>query len=815
AREESRESFAKKFGFKCAQTVKEFSANEKIDAVFILGPNKVHFEHFKLALQMPNVKYIYLEKPVCSSQKEEEAMKELLKNADSSIKIQVGFQYLQTSSVREALNFWKSGELGKPIHFDLKYYHGDYLQESYREKRVTRLTPAPDGGAMADLGSHGISLLMAFMGEKLQITSALQGGNFQGVPSGSDLFSSLALIEPETGAVGNMSASRISSGTGDLVYLEIYAEKGAIRYSSQNSEYFEYYLEGSNQWIKQMVGSNYKPVTSFPSGHVPPGWLRSMVHAHYRFFTGDDKQSFNTDLNHGLAVQRIVRETADHLLILEKNIKMAKRSSGVLLHISSLPGNEGIGTLGESAFRFVDFLAENNQKLWQILPLGPVGFGNSPYQCYSAFAGNPLFIDLNLLVNDLLLQDHDLRNKPKFSSRRADFQKIGKWKNPLLRRAFKNFASKSQDGLNVNYSSFLEKNEWWLNDYALFMAAKKYFKNKVWNDWDDEIKRRLEKSLKKLRVELAGEIEYQKFLQFLFFKQWFQLKEYANLKGVKIIGDVPLYVSTDSVDVWANTDIYQLDKNLKPTQVGGVPPDYFSETGQLWGNPVFNWQRLKERDFDWWIARLYFNQNMFDLVRIDHFRGLESFWSVPANEKTAINGEWIPAGGNELMAKFKEQAGGLSFIAEDLGVITPEVEKLRDDFKLPGMKVLQFAFSSDKTNENLPHNYGNNFVVFTGTHDNNTTLGWLRSVKGEEKKLVNIYLGRRKKQALKKSIEMAWSSSAKMAVIPLQDLLGFGSKARMNTPGISSGNWGWRFQWGQLKQKHSKFLKEITNKYNR
>jgi predicted dehydrogenase len=321
ARNESREKFAAKFGFKKAVSVEEFAANENIEAVFILGPNKVHFEHFKLALQMANVKYIYLEKPVCSSLEEENEMKKLLAETDSSIKIQVGFQYLQTSSVREALNFWKSGKLGKPIHFDLKYYHGDYLQTAYREKRVTRLTPAPDGGAMADLGSHGISLLMAFFSNDLQITSALQGGSFADVPAGSDLFSSLSLVDPETGAVGNMSASRISSGTGDLVYLEIYAENGAIRYSSQNSEYFEYYIEGSNQWIKQMVGSNYKPITSFPSGHVPPGWLRSMVHAHYRFFTGDDADSFNTDLNHGLAVQRIVRETAEHLSIFRKKFK--------------------------------------------------------------------------------------------------------------------------------------------------------------------------------------------------------------------------------------------------------------------------------------------------------------------------------------------------------------------------------------------------------------------------------------------------------------------------------------------------------------
>lgn len=324
ARPESRENFASKFGFKKAESVEELAKNANVDAVFILGPNKVHFEHFQLALQMPNVKYIYLEKPVCSSLYEEEKMKELLAHTEPGLKIQVGFQYLQTSAVREALHFWKSGKLGKPIHFDLKYYHGDYLQTPYREKRVTRLTPAPDGGAMADLGSHGISLLMAFLNEEIQITGALQGGSFEDVPAGSDLFSSISMYDPKTGAVGNMSASRISSGSGDLVFLEIYAENGAIRYSSQQSECFEYYLEGSNQWVKQSVGSNYKPVTSFPSGHVPPGWLRSMVHAHYQFFTGKDERAFDTNLNHGLAVQRIVRETADHLKTFRRNFKNEK-----------------------------------------------------------------------------------------------------------------------------------------------------------------------------------------------------------------------------------------------------------------------------------------------------------------------------------------------------------------------------------------------------------------------------------------------------------------------------------------------------------
>lgn len=319
SRKESRESFAEKYGFKNAQSVEEFSENEKIEAVFILGPNNIHFEHLQLALNMPNVNFIYLEKPVCASLQEEQEMKKLLQQKPEDVKIQVGFQYLQTASVREALKFWQSGKLGQPIHFDLKYYHGDYLQSAYREKRRTRLTPAPDGGAMADLGSHGISLLMAFLGEDLKITGALQGGRFEDVPEDSDLFSSLSLVDPQTGAVGNLSASRISSGTGDLVYLELFAKNGTLRYSSHNADYFEYYIEGTSQWTRQMVGSNYKPVTSFPSGHVPPGWLRSMVHAHYIFLTEKDENAFHPGLKHGLAVQRIVRETAEHITNFRKN----------------------------------------------------------------------------------------------------------------------------------------------------------------------------------------------------------------------------------------------------------------------------------------------------------------------------------------------------------------------------------------------------------------------------------------------------------------------------------------------------------------
>jgi len=319
ARKESSDAFARKFGFRKSLSLEEFKSNLNINTVLILGPNKVHFEHLKLALEMPAVTHIYLEKPVCSSLDEELQMAEIAKT--SGKRIQVGFQYLQTASVREALAFWNSGKLGAPIHFDLKYYHGDYLQQSYREKRLTRLTPAPDGGAMADLGSHGISLLMAFLGENLQITSAFQAGNFSDVPKDSDLFSSISLVNPENGAAGTMSASRISSGSGDLVSLEIYAEKGMLRYSSQSVDYFEYYLEETGQWTRQVVGSNYLPLTSFPSGHVPPGWLRSMIHAHFLFLTDNDIKTFFPDLKHGLAVQRLVRETADFLTDYRKLIQ--------------------------------------------------------------------------------------------------------------------------------------------------------------------------------------------------------------------------------------------------------------------------------------------------------------------------------------------------------------------------------------------------------------------------------------------------------------------------------------------------------------
>ena len=495
---------------------------------------------------------------------------------------------------------------------------------------------------------------------------------------------------------------------------------------------------------------------------------------------------------------------------------MNSRSSGILLHITSLPGSEGVGTMGQNAFQFVDFLVETGQQLWQILPLGPIGAGNSPYQCFSAFAGNLLLIDLHLLRDDGFLSDEELENIPRFLQRKVEFEKVRRWKYILFEKAFARFQKEKIHRFKDEYNYFLNEHGWWLHDYALFMAAKEHFKNISWHKWDDDFKLRKKEALSKVGKRLEKEVDYHRFLQFLFFRQWFSVKRYANSKGIKIVGDVPLYVSGESADVWANTDIFLLDKNLEPIEVGGVPPDYFSKSGQLWGNPVFDWQRLKERDYDWWMARLHFNLNFFNVVRIDHFRGLESYWSIPVKEKTAVNGKWVPAFGKEMLAKLQSQIGELPLIAEDLGIITPEVDALREKFHLPGMKVLQFAFTTDETNKNLPHNYKENFIVYTGTHDNNTTLGWLQGVSGDEKKMGEKYIGRNDSvEGLEKLMDMAMASVAKTAIIPMQDILQLDGKSRMNTPGIANGNWGWRFQWAQLKNKHKKHLLRLTEIYNR
>lgn len=494
---------------------------------------------------------------------------------------------------------------------------------------------------------------------------------------------------------------------------------------------------------------------------------------------------------------------------------MPERNSGILLHITSLPGKEGIGTLGKNAMEWIDFLQETKQRLWQILPLGPVNVGNCPYQCFSAFAGNPLLIDLQLLVNEGLLEDTDLAAIPKYDIRQVEFSKVTSWKTEKLKRAFTHFREKVHPAMLQEYDRFLNEHSWWLSDFALFMAIRQDFPGKSWTSWPEELKRRNAEALSQIREKHSMEVDYQTFLQFLFFRQWNSLKNYANSKNVHIIGDIPLYVAGDSADVWANPHLFLLDDQLQAAKVSGVPPDYFSTTGQLWGTPVFNWENLKQQEYHWWLARIHFNLKMFDQVRIDHFRGLEAFWSVPAGEKTAERGEWVEARGTEMLEILRNQLGSIPLIAEDLGTITPEVERMRDRFNMPGMKVLQFGFSTDQTNEHLPHNFTANSVVYTGTHDNDTVWAWLHAAGSTEKKLAQEYLKNYHPRPVWGMIEMAWASVASTAIIPLQDLLELGAESRMNIPGIAEGNWGWRFRWDQIKNKHKVFLKEITVKYNR
>lgn len=495
-------------------------------------------------------------------------------------------------------------------------------------------------------------------------------------------------------------------------------------------------------------------------------------------------------------------------------MKELERSSGVLMHLSSLPNKYGIGTLGKDAYEFVDFLAETNQRLWQILPIGPTGYGNSPYQSYSVFAGNLLFISLERLVEEGLLQDEQLQQLPEMSAQKVEYDLVLTEKSALLREAYESFKLNFDDW-KEDYYTFLGEHSWWLTDYALFRALKSVDEELCWNEWPDELKKKDPHAIDMALLEQDAEVNYHRFVQFIFFRQWFQLKNYANSKGILIFGDLPLYVSMDSSDVWGNQDIFMLDQEGEMTHVGGVPPDYFSETGQYWGCPVFDWDRLAEREYDWWAARIHFNLRMFDLVRIDHFRGLESFWSIPATEETAINGEWVPAKGFEMLSLLKSQLGYLPVIAEDLGIITPEVEALRDAFELPGMKVLQFAFAGDETDVNLPHNYGTNFAVYTGTHDNDTTLGWLKEAsKDERKSLKNYYKGNWSTMH-HNLLESAWASVAKIAIVPMQDLLELDGKHRMNTPGTVANNWEWRMEWKMLKKTQRDFLADLTKKYNR
>jgi len=492
---------------------------------------------------------------------------------------------------------------------------------------------------------------------------------------------------------------------------------------------------------------------------------------------------------------------------------MTNRSSGILLHPTSLPGRFGIGSLGEEARKFVDWLSASGQKIWQILPLGPTDLRHSPYQCYSAFAGNSDLIDLDELVEIGLLQKEELLLTKAFPLESIDYHSVRKFREPHLHKAFLRFRETGGFG-REDYLRFWSENAWWLEAWSLFYACRKNLKGKDWSFWEDALLKHKKESLNFYYRTYREDVEFQRFLQFVFFEQWFSIKKYANNLGIKILGDIPLYVSYDSADVWANQSIFLLDQNRKPVKVGGVPPDYFSATGQLWGNPLYDWEKLQKRSYDWWIARLHFNLGLYDLVRIDHFRGLESFWAIPYGEKTAIKGEWMKAHGDAIFEILQSQIGHLPIIAEDLGTITDEVHELRKKYLLPGMKVLQFAFASDAENEHLPHNYERDFVAYTGTHDNDTTVNWLKSVKGEERDHLRRYFGTSGIDHWK-MIRAVLGSVAQMTIIPLQDVLGLDLTARMNTPGTIVGNWKWKLASSDILQEQGEKLKELTTLYGR
>ncbi|MDY7003616.1 MAG: 4-alpha-glucanotransferase [Cyanobacteriota bacterium] len=493
------------------------------------------------------------------------------------------------------------------------------------------------------------------------------------------------------------------------------------------------------------------------------------------------------------------------------------RASGILLHPTSLPSRFGIGDLGHEAYNFVNFLRDSGQQIWQILPLGPTGFGNSPYLAYSAMAGNPLLISPDKLRDQGLLSEEDLSNLSEFPNDRVDFDLVREFKRSLLQKAYDNFKTKQSEEKQAFYDLCASK-AFWLDDYAFYMALKEAHQGASWHTWDREIARRQPAALEEWQKRLADEIEYHKFVQFEFFQQWDELKNYANEQGIKIFGDIPIYVAHDSADVWAHPEIFCLDAETgEASLMAGVPPDYFSETGQLWGNPVYQWDRLEQEDFLWWVQRIQSILNKVDLIRIDHFRGLQAYWAVPQGETTAINGEWVDAPGEAFFETINEKLGSVPIIAEDLGLITPDVEELRDKFELPGMKVLHFAFDSGRENPYLPYNYVSpNWVVYTGTHDNNTTVGWFNNRSPEQQEQVTNFLGCTCGDGIHWDlIRLAMASVASTAIFPLQDIFGFGEETMMNKPGVAEGNWSWRYQPEILTPEVSDRLREVTQIYGR
>ena len=490
-----------------------------------------------------------------------------------------------------------------------------------------------------------------------------------------------------------------------------------------------------------------------------------------------------------------------------------KRASGILLPVFSLPSEHGIGSFSKEAYQFVDMLKKAGQSYWQILPLGPTGYGDSPYQSFSTYAGNPYFIDLTTLIKEGLLTEDECRGYD-FGNRDGciNYEKIYQFRFKALGRAFERF------GKNEDYEKFVRENAFWLDDYSLYMAIKDKNNGVSWIEWDEPLKKRGEAALETARRELFREIEFYKFQQYQFDRQWRKLHAYANEQGVKIIGDIPIYVALDSADTWAAPEMFQFDENNEPTGVAGCPPDAFSATGQLWGNPLYKWEYHKNTGYEWWIKRIEYCFKMYDVVRIDHFRGFDEYYSIPYGDATAVNGHWMPGPGMDLFEAIEAKLGRPQIIAEDLGFLTPSVLKLLQDSGFPGMKVLQFAFDARESSNYLPHTYPTNCVVYTGTHDNDTTRGWYHEVGKNARDFAKEYMckPRLDEDSLAGDfIAMAMSSVADLCVIPMQDYLSLGSEARINIPSTLGGNWTWRMQRGQFNEETVREIERVTRLYGR
>ena len=492
------------------------------------------------------------------------------------------------------------------------------------------------------------------------------------------------------------------------------------------------------------------------------------------------------------------------------------RRSGILLHITSLPGRYGVGSFNSAAYEWVDFLERTRQTLWQVLPLHPTGYGDSPYQSFSTFAGNPYLISLEEMAQDGLLDWQTLDSAPEFPRHEVDYGALYNWKLPLLSAAAAQFSRRASSEMQAEFRAFCADNADWLNDYALFMALKEAHNGTPWVDWEMPLRSRQRAALEKAARTHAEAVHAHNFMQWLFFRQWNRLRQYANERGILIVGDIPIFVAMDSADAWTSPEQFFLDAEFKPTVVAGVPPDYFSATGQLWGNPLYRWEVMAQDGYSWWVRRIRGALRLYDMIRLDHFRGFVNYWEVGAAEPTAEKGRWVDGPGAEFFTTVEAQLGSLPFIAEDLGEIGPEVIELRNKFALPGMKILQFAFSTDASDKFLPHNCERNFVIYSGTHDNDTTMGWYQgSANDHERDFFRRYFRTNGHDAAWTLIDAAFASVAATAIVPLQDLLGLGTHARMNLPGRASGNWGWRYVPEALTGHLSDRLRDATLTFGR